>query len=146
MPNLTVAERERRESALAEGESLAPVEVVDRSAVLDFIRSLGLTPTEVTKLTITAASVTVERRIPLGPLEVDITDACPAIACGRVSREAVRADIATCTLCDGEGYTDDNEDEYERSPWSFWLSLPPGSNMALHLGLVHKVPCVRCSR
>ena len=136
------------------GKSLPPVEVVDRSAVLDFIRSLGLTPAEVTKLTVTAHSVTVERLIPLGPLEVDITDDCPAVL----------ADISTCTLCDGEGYTDDNEDETERAPWSsttshsaatrqasdylstFWLSLPPGPNVAVTLGLVHKVSCVRCSR
>lgn len=54
--------------------------------------------------------------------------------------------LPTCTLCDGEGYTDDNEDETERAPWSFWLALPPGSNVAVTLGLVHKVPCVRCSR
>ena len=51
----------------------------------------------------------------------------------------------TCTLCNGERYTDDNEDTDERAPWSFWEALTPPSDMAVRLGLVHRVPCVRCS-
>ncbi|NHB85218.1 hypothetical protein G7085_12875 [Tessaracoccus sp. HDW20] len=50
---------------------------MDRSTVLDFIRRLGLAPTEVTKLTITTDSMMVERCIPLGPVEVDITEVKP---------------------------------------------------------------------
>lgn len=49
-----------------------------------------------------------------------------------------------CTWCAGEGWTDDNADVLERAPWSFWESLPPGSDLAVRFGLVKRVPCVRC--
>lgn len=49
-----------------------------------------------------------------------------------------------CTLCGGEGFTDNNADENERAPWSFWASLTPPSDLAVRLGLVQRTACVRC--
>ena len=50
----------------------------------------------------------------------------------------------TCTACEGEKVTDNNEDVTERAPWSFWQGLTPPSDMGVRLGLVKPVPCHRC--
>jgi len=47
-----------------------------------------------------------------------------------------------CHQCDGEGFTGSDD---EHAPWSFWASLPPGSDFAVRLGLVTKVPCSACT-
>ena len=51
-------------------------------------------------------------------------------------------DITNCPACDGEGFTADDDD---RTPWSFWANLQPPANLAVTLGLVHKVRCERCA-
>jgi len=47
-----------------------------------------------------------------------------------------------CVSCNGEGFTGSDD---ERAPWSFWESLPPGSDLAVQLGLVTKIECATCS-
>lgn len=47
-----------------------------------------------------------------------------------------------CMQCDGEGYTGSDD---ERAPWSFWESLPPGSDIAVRMGLVTKITCEACA-
>ena len=46
-----------------------------------------------------------------------------------------------CPRCDGCGEiaTDD-----EGTPWSQWEALPPGSKVAVALGLVQPIPCPAC--
>lgn len=51
----------------------------------------------------------------------------------------------TCRSCDGEGRTDSNPDISERAPWSFWTNLPPGSDLAVRLGLVRPMKCANCN-
>ena len=48
---------------------------IRRSAVIGFIRDLGLNPDEVTELHITPSSVRVTRLMPLGPVEVHVNEA-----------------------------------------------------------------------
>ena len=50
-----------------------------------------------------------------------------------------------CRPCDGGGRTDNNEDISERAPWSFWESLPTGSDLAVRLGLVWAIDCAECN-
>lgn len=47
-----------------------------------------------------------------------------------------------CSACNGEGFTGSDDD---RTPWSVWESLPPGSDLAVRLGLVTKITCESCS-
>ncbi len=49
-----------------------------------------------------------------------------------------------CGTCDNERVTDDNPDETERAPWSFWTNLQPPSDMAVRLGMVKPIPCYEC--
>jgi hypothetical protein len=49
-----------------------------------------------------------------------------------------------CMTCGDEGVTDSNPDVSERAPWSFWTSLPPGSDLAVRLGLVKPMDCTEC--
>lgn len=46
-----------------------------------------------------------------------------------------------CTRCNGEGKLANSDD---REPWSYWESLPPGSDLAVQLGLVRPEPCDAC--
>lgn len=46
-----------------------------------------------------------------------------------------------CPKCWGEGKVA-NSDEQE--PWSTWADLPPGSDIAVRLGLVKPIPCPSC--
>ena len=50
--------------------------------------------------------------------------------------------MTKCMQCDGEGFTGSDA---QRAPWSFWESLPPGSDIAVRLGFVTKVVCSECS-
>lgn len=47
----------------------------------------------------------------------------------------------TCSTCLGEGQIANDD---ERTPWSAWASLPPGSDLAVRLGLVYPIPCPDC--
>jgi hypothetical protein len=51
--------------------------------------------------------------------------------------------MATCQTCDGCGQVADTDDQ---EPWSMWESLPPGSDIAVRLGLVKPIPCPTCAR
>jgi hypothetical protein len=53
--------------------------------------------------------------------------------------------MSKCYTCDGEGRTDSNQDIAERAPWSFWENLPPGSDLAVRLGLVKPMDCAKCN-
>ena len=46
-----------------------------------------------------------------------------------------------CNICDGCGRVADDE---EQLPWSIWESLPPGSSLAVKMGLVRPLPCPEC--
>lgn len=46
-----------------------------------------------------------------------------------------------CNRCDGCGQVANTE---EQEPWTAWSSLPPGSDMAVRLGLVAPWECVEC--
>ena len=50
-----------------------------------------------------------------------------------------------CTLCNGEQVTDNNEEERERAPWSWWQALTPPADIAVRLGIVKPIPCSRCT-
>lgn len=49
---------------------------------------------------------------------------------------------ATCVRCDGEGRVADTDD---MEPWSAWANLPPGSDLAVRLGLITPIPCPDCT-
>jgi len=59
--------------------------------------------------------------------------ACHAATHGEVTRPCIR--------CDGCGLVADSEDQ---ESWTSWLALPPGSDLAVQLGLVRPVPCPSC--
>lgn len=48
---------------------------------------------------------------------------------------------APCGTCEGCGQV---ADTLEQEPWTAWESLPPGSDMAVRMGLVLPVPCPSC--
>lgn len=50
-------------------------------------------------------------------------------------------DWAKCSKCGGCGQIDSGD---EQAPWAMWESLPPGSDMAVRLGLVSPLPCPQC--
>ena len=58
--------------------------------------------------------------------------------------EAAEPISRPCGHCAGEGRADNNSDRHEQAPWSFWASLPPGSDLAVQLGLVRPQDCVDC--
>ena len=43
-----------------------------------------------------------------------------------------------CTNCEGEGRIANND---EGVPWSYYETLPPGSDIAVRLGWVKPIPC-----
>jgi hypothetical protein len=47
----------------------------------------------------------------------------------------------TCQRCDGCGSIA-NSDSGE--PWTQWERLPPGSDLAVRMGLVRPIPCPDC--
>jgi hypothetical protein len=46
-----------------------------------------------------------------------------------------------CPGCDGCGLIASGE---EGAPWSFWMSLPPGLDLAVRAGIVKPIPCPDC--
>lgn len=50
-------------------------------------------------------------------------------------------DIKECQRCGGCGQIANSEDG---EPWTAWTSLPPGSDVAVMLGLVRPIPCPEC--
>ncbi len=49
--------------------------------------------------------------------------------------------MAKCNQCDGCGRIANSEDG---EPWTVWQSLPPGSDLAVQMGLVQPIECPRC--
>lgn len=49
--------------------------------------------------------------------------------------------LTSCAACDGCGQVADDED---RTPWTAWAHLPPGSDLAVRLGIVKPVQCETC--
>ena len=47
-----------------------------------------------------------------------------------------------CERCDGCGQIADSD---EGEPWTAWTSLPPGSDLAVRMGLVKPIPCPDCT-
>lgn len=47
-----------------------------------------------------------------------------------------------CPKCEGYGLVADTEDE---EPWTEWENLPPGSDLAVEMGMVKPKPCSACS-
>jgi len=50
--------------------------------------------------------------------------------------------MSKCMTCDDERFTGSDD---EHAPWSFWEGLPAGSDMAVRLGWVRKIPCPACT-
>jgi hypothetical protein len=46
-----------------------------------------------------------------------------------------------CDRCEGCGQIANDDD---RSPWKYWAELPPGSDLAVRMGLVRPEPCPEC--
>jgi DnaJ-class molecular chaperone len=46
-----------------------------------------------------------------------------------------------CPTCEGCGRVSDTDNP---EPWSRWLALPPGSNLAVVMGLVKPKECPSC--
>ncbi len=53
------------------------------------------------------------------------------------------ADPRPCPTCHGCGQIANDDDS---SPWSYWQQLPPGSDLAVRLGLIFPLPCPACSQ
>jgi len=49
--------------------------------------------------------------------------------------------MSACGRCDGCGRVGSDD---EHAPWTFWESLPPGSDLAVRMGLVVPLPCLDC--
>jgi hypothetical protein len=58
------------------------------------------------------------------------------------SVEAGMSDKGTCSRCDGCGQIASSDDG---EPWTMWLELPPGSDLAVRMGIVYPLPCPKCS-
>ena len=50
-------------------------------------------------------------------------------------------EVNKCDRCDGCGRIADSEDG---EPWSVWEELPPGSDLAVKMGLVKPLTCPSC--
>lgn len=46
-----------------------------------------------------------------------------------------------CERCDGCGKIADSD---EGEPWTAWENLPPGSDLAVQMGLVKPITCPKC--
>lgn len=46
-----------------------------------------------------------------------------------------------CLKCHGEGRVANSDD---MEPWSAWESLPPGSDLAVRMGIVQPIDCPDC--
>ena len=46
-----------------------------------------------------------------------------------------------CQRCDDCGQIADSEDG---APWHVWANLPPGSDIAVRMGIVKPIPCPDC--
>lgn len=49
--------------------------------------------------------------------------------------------VAVCSRCNGEKQIANSEDG---EPWSAWAELPPGSDIAVRMGVVKPIPCPDC--
>ncbi len=49
--------------------------------------------------------------------------------------------MSACMRCAGCGRVGSDD---EHAPWTFWESLPPGSDLAVRMGLVVPLPCLDC--
>lgn len=58
-----------------------------------------------------------------------------------VRQPADDAGSRPCTRCDGCGQVATSEDQ---EPWTAWESLPPGSDLAVRVGLVQPIACPVC--
>ena len=46
-----------------------------------------------------------------------------------------------CFKCQGCGQVANSE---EQEAWTYWAELPPGSDVAVRMGLVKPIPCPSC--
>ena len=49
--------------------------------------------------------------------------------------------MSQCPRCDGCGKVADTD---EQEPWTAWETLPPGSDLAVKMGIVKPIPCPSC--
>lgn len=74
-----------------------------------------------------------------------MTDDAPESTAERTLSDAVhamRADPRICRRCSGCGQVAHGDDA---SSWLAWASLPPGSDLAVRLGIVFPVTCPSCA-
>lgn len=48
-----------------------------------------------------------------------------------------------CSKCGGCGQIANDD---EGTPWAFWETLPPGSDLAVRMGLIWPIPCPQCAK
>lgn len=60
----------------------------------------------------------------------------------RAVHEAFEEGKGRCPDCLGDGRVAGGTDD--RDPWPVWASLPPGSDLAVRMGLVYPVTCSTC--
>jgi hypothetical protein len=49
--------------------------------------------------------------------------------------------MTDCERCNGCGLIADTDDG---EPWTAWADLPPGSDLAVRMGLVKPISCLEC--
>jgi hypothetical protein len=59
-----------------------------------------------------------------------------------VVADAYAKGAAECPTCLGDGRVAGGTDT--RDPWPVWAALPPGSDLAVRIGIVYPVPCPTC--
>lgn len=68
---------------------------------------------------------------------------CPSCVSKRNAKQQAEAamEYKKCVYCEGSGKVADTE---SREPWPEWERLPPGSDIAVKLGIVKPVICNMC--
>jgi len=59
----------------------------------------------------------------------------------RVRKRLGLPDVKKCERCNGCGQVADSE---TGEPWSYWEELPPGSDIAVRMGIVKPKSCPVC--
>lgn len=65
----------------------------------------------------------------------------PAVTAPAVVEQPAPTEPEKCGRCDGCGRIADSD---SGEPWTAWAELPPGSDIAVRLGIVKPIPCPSC--
>jgi len=67
----------------------------------------------------------------------------PSEAGAAGERQSSKEHATVCPKCLGDRQIANDD---EGTPWSAWENLPPGSDLAVRMGLVFAIPCPLCSK